>query len=410
MNKKITTRICERVLYFMAWCVLRRQKPFIIAVTGSVGKTTTKDMIAAVVATEKTVRCTQKNYNTEIGVPLTIFGVGYSVNSMKSMCGVVRAWLASVFTDFYPDVLIVEMGVDRPGDMDYLMNLVQPDVSVLTSVAYAHSEFFASIEDIAQEKQKIVTLMEKKGVAIVNGDDKHVKSVVSHAPVHTMLYGTHKSHDFYASDIDLCFWQCAVTGLSFKLNYDGKVIPVRLQNVCAKHLVYAALASLAVAEILHINVVNAAGTLMDFVTAPGRMRLLEGMNGSLVIDDTYNASPRAMEAAIDTLAEATSTQKIAILGDMRELGKVSQKEHENIAHLLRKHNITHCIFVGEEMKYAYDVLHDTCSASYYMSSLDAVEEARKYAQPEHIILVKGSRGIHMEYIARALVLDDTQTL
>jgi UDP-N-acetylmuramoyl-tripeptide--D-alanyl-D-alanine ligase len=217
--------------------------------------------------------------------------------------------------------------------------------------------------------------------------------------------------DFVATDMEICFWQCAVTGLSFKLNYEGKVIPVRLGHVCAKHLAHAALAALAVADQLHINTIDAAATLADFVASPGRMRLLDGINGSLVIDDTYNASPRAMKAAIETLSSAPAKRTIAVLGDMRELGTLSQKEHERIAQYIMTHKIDVIFLVGDEMKNAYDALSGKKEKVMHFARVeDAVTPIVQEIHKDDVVLVKGSRGIHMEVIARAIVIDRSQTL
>jgi UDP-N-acetylmuramoyl-tripeptide--D-alanyl-D-alanine ligase len=410
-EKNLKIRILEKVLRFMARSVLWRHKPFVIAITGSVGKTTTRDMIVHILKEHKKIYYTKENYNNEMGVPLTILGVDKSINSVGAICVVCYKWISQMFFVKYPEIVIVEMGVDRVGDMDYLMSIVRPNISVLTSVAYAHSEFFDDIEQIAKEKQKIISYMKEGGTAIINYDDKYVRSAMKSTKKRIITYGTSEKADFIATDIDICFHQCHATGLSFKLNYKGKIIPVRLNNIIAKHFIYATLAGLVVADVVDINIVDVVGSIANFEGSPGRMRLLEGRNASTVIDDTYNASPSAMKAALETLDDAPGSRKIVALGDMRELGKVSEDEHKSIAKQLQRMNIDQIFLVGKEMKVVYKILNDTKMTVKHYDNVDEVgDDVRDSVHSGDIVLVKGSRGIKMEKIVATLVEDKTKTL
>ena len=410
-DKSIKIRIFEKILRLMAQIVLLRQKPFIIGITGSVGKTTTKDMIAHILSGQKKVWSTRRNYNNEIGVPLTILGIDRDVNSFAGIFYIIYRWICAVMTTKYPEILVVEMGVDRPHDMDHLMSFVKPDVAVLTAISYAHSEFFDSIKDIIDEKQKIIILMKAGGTAIINYDDKNIRTVIQKTNNHVISYGIMENADVMATDIELCFRQCHTTGLSFKLNYKGKMIPVRLHNICARHMVYAALAALVVADVLHINIIEAVNDIADVVTSPGRMRLLEGKNDVLVIDDTYNASPKAMKAAIETLGSAPAQRRVAVLGDMRELGKRSQKEHQKVARYVKENDVHTIFYVGKEMHNAFIISKEEQKECYHFNeSSEAISKVTSYVEQGDIVLVKGSRGIHMEKVVRAIVQDPTQTL
>jgi UDP-N-acetylmuramoyl-tripeptide--D-alanyl-D-alanine ligase len=412
-RKSAKTKILELLLKWMAHSVLWRHKPKVIGITGSVGKTTTKDVIVHILKQEKSIYFTKKNYNNEIGVPLTILGVDKNIDSFFTMFGVCGKWFGAMISAKYPEIIVVEMGVDRPGDMDYLMSIVNVDISVLTAVSYAHSEFFDDIEQIAQEKQKIVLYTKKDGRAIVNYDDVHARSVAKKTNTTIVFYGTKEGVDFRATDIDICFHQCHATGLSFKLNYKGKIIPVRLNNVIAKHFIYATLAGLAVADIVGINIVEAIASLANFQSSPGRMRLLEGINATTIIDDTYNASPRSMTAALNTLKVAPGSRKIAILGDMKELGHISTQEHIEIAKQLKKMNIDIIFLIGKEMKVAYDELKNNSKkikVKYYEKGIDVKDDVVNIVSPGDVILLKGSRSMKLEQIVATLVTDKSQTL
>ncbi len=413
MNKKpLKTVFIETLLGRMAHSILWRHKPFVVAITGSVGKTTTKDMIATIIKKEKKIYYTKKNHNNEIGVPLTIMGWENDVDSLFAFFALLWHWVRMMIYYEYPEIIVLEMGVDRPGDMDYLMTIAQPDVSVLTTISYAHSAFFKDIAEIRDEKQKIITRMKKNGTAVVNYDDKYAQNIKSKTHNQIIFYGMKEGADFFASDIEVCFHDCRVAGISFKLNYNGKMIPVRLNNIIAKHFIYAALAALAVVDIVGINVVDAISVLANFSSAPGRMRLLDGKNDFTVIDDTYNASPRAMEAAIETLMDVPGKRKIVVLGDMRELGDVSQREHIAIIKKIIRKNVDAAFLVGNEMTKAYAVTSDKTDIiqKCYMNSQDAVEDIVKFMRSGDVVLVKGSRGIFMEKIVKELVSDPTQTL
>jgi UDP-N-acetylmuramoyl-tripeptide--D-alanyl-D-alanine ligase len=403
--------VCETVLRWMARSVLWRQKPHVIGITGSIGKTTTKDMIVHVLRRHKKVWYTHKNYNNEIGVCLTICGVEHGMDSALNVLQVFLRWIYALCTVHYPDIIVVEMGVDRMHDMDKLLHIVSPDIAVLTAIAPAHSEFFPSIEHIAEEKQKIVTKMKEGGVAIINADDRNVANVCATTKNRCLSYGTVQDANFVATDIDVCFQQCYTTGLSFKLNYEGKVIPVRLHNLCAEHMIYATLATLAVAHELHLNIIEVINDLEDFVPSPGRMRLLKARRGALVIDDTYNASPKAMKAAIETLGKIPAKRKIAVVGDMRELGDISVAEHKKVAIYMEENKIDEVFFVGEKMRDVYEQLQQKCiQKKYFGDAKEAVQTIVDHIEQGDVILVKGSRGMHMEKIVRAIVDDPTQTL
>jgi len=409
-NKSFKITLLKTVLRLMSQVVLWRHQPFVIGITGSVGKTTTKDVIVHILKKHKKIYYTKKNYNNEIGVPMTILGVNDDINSVHAVVAIVVKWIKIMFSRCYPEILVVEMGVDRPNDMEYLTSIIQPDISVLTAISYAHSEFFEDIGEIVKEKQKIITNMKESGVAVVNYDEKNNCSINRFSNNRMITYGINEKATFTASDMEVCFYECHNTGLSFKLRYDGKVIPVRLNYIIAQHLVYSILAGLAVATELGFNMIDVIGEIADFKSSPGRMRLADGKNDSIIIDDTYNASPRAMFAAIKTLEQSPYKRKIAVLGDMRELGDISRAEHEKVSEQLIKANIRDIFLVGDEMKFAYNKLrknHDMI-VTHFNTSDEASDCVMNYVKPGDIVLVKGSRGIYMENIIQKLVINDSE--
>ncbi|XLQ19829.1 MAG: UDP-N-acetylmuramoyl-tripeptide--D-alanyl-D-alanine ligase [Candidatus Moraniibacteriota bacterium] len=409
-GKSIKIRMLEKILGFISKSILWRYNPYVIGITGSVGKTTTKDVIVHILKKHKQIYYTKKNYNNEIGVPLTILGVNKDIKSIFSIFYIFGVWITKMIYCKYPEIVVVEMGVDRPGDMDYLTSIVPLDISVLTAISFAHSEFFSSIDEITREKQKIVTNMKKGGIAIINYDDKNVVSVLNKVDT-AITFGKSDGADFVATDIETCFYSCHDRGLSFKLNYKNKIIPVRLKNVIAEHFIYSVLAGIAVAEHLKLNIVEVMNDVYDFQTSPGRMQFFEGIKGSKIIDDTYNASPKSMSAAIDVLNNIEGSRKIAILGDMKELGDISQREHQKIARQLQEIKIDEVFLVGEEMKYAVTILKKSnISVSHFDESVNVCDKIRDVIKSEDTILIKGSRGIHMENVVKELILNKSENV
>lgn len=405
------TMIVQRLLRMMARAVVWRHRPTVVAVTGSVGKTTTRDMIAHVLGATMDVRVPQKNFNNEIGVPLTMIGARGAIRSVRDVWAVMLTWVRTLCARTYPRVVIVECGVDRPGDMRYLMSIVQPDIAVVTVIASAHRAFFSSTEAIAREKYTMVRFVKKNGLALLCADDRYVRVAPQpDASVTVRLYGEDAAAYYRATDSGLCAdgAMCTVGGVSFKLNYDGKVIPVRLHHVCAVHAIPSAVAALGVADWLHCNVVEAASRIADFVGTPGRMRLLDGAGGVRIIDDTYNASPSSMRAAIATLAALPTTgRRIAVLGDMLELGDVCASAHRAVADVLHQHAIDGAIVVGAHMRRAVRVLHAHGWEERRVIHVDtphaAADAAMALVQAGDTVLVKGSQGMRMEKVVERLM-------
>lgn len=399
------------LLKVMAQTVLWRHHPIVVAMTGSVGKTTTRDMIAHVLGASMDVRVPAKNFNNEIGVPLTIIGARQPVRGVGDMCAVSWRWARTLCARTYPRVVIVECGVDHPGDMRYLMRIVQPDVAVITVIASAHRAFFTSTDAIAREKYEMVRFVKKNGMALLNADDRYVHVAPRPDPSVTVrTYGAGDDAYYRVTDGGLCGdgARCAAGGVSFKLNYDGKVIPVRLHRICALHSIPAAVAALGVADWLHINVVDAAARIADFVPTPGRMRLLDGARGVRIIDDTYNASPASMRAALATVGTLSATgRRIAIVGDMLELGDVCASSHRAVADDVRENGIDIALFVGSHMRLAAQALRERGWGDDRVVHVDTPDAAAACAvamvREGDLVLVKGSQGMRMEKVVARLL-------
>ncbi|MEK9209209.1 MAG: UDP-N-acetylmuramoyl-tripeptide--D-alanyl-D-alanine ligase, partial [Patescibacteria group bacterium] len=342
MLKKIFKKIIIRVLTFEAKLILKKYQPKIIAITGSVGKTSTKDAVAAVLRGKFSVRESQKSYNSEIGVPLTIIG-------RESGWHKPSKWLAAIFEGMvllakkkkYPDILVLEMGADRPGDIERFAGWIKPNAVAVTALGEipVHVEFFSGLEAVAKEKSKIIRHLNNQDWAIFNNDDKSVSEMKDKTKAGVLTFGMGQGADILGSNYHVIYRKDEKTGLeipegiTFKADFKGSSVPVRLINTFGRHHVYAALAALAVGISQNLNLVEISEALSLYSAPPGRLKLIEGIKNSWILDDTYNASPIAMHAALDVLAEipvGKTGRKIAVLGDMLELGRYAIEAHRQV--------------------------------------------------------------------------------
>ncbi len=405
------------ILKILSQATLWRYKPIIIAVTGSVGKTSTKEAIYAVLKNKFNARRNLKNYNNEIGVPLTILG---QETGGRSWWYWLKIFLVGFFQIFYaekyPEVLILEMGADRIGDISYLTSFIKPYIGVITAIGEipVHVEFFQSAAQLAREKANLVSVLDKDGWAVLNFDDERVRNMVKRTRGQIFSYGfgeaelgSDENVDLRASGVEQHLENPKEASMSFKVNYQGSNVPIRLSRVLGRHQVYAVLAAAAVGLILKMNLVEIAQGLKDYRTPPGRLNLLKGIKNSWIIDDTYNSSPSSSLAALNILAEM-SGRKIAALGDMLELGAFTEKAHRQIG--ARAAQVADIFLaVGERAIFLVDEAKKSGLPEnkifYFASSEEAGRVLQDLIGEGDIILVKGSQGIRMEKITKEIMAE-----
>lgn len=410
-EKSFKIRTLEKILRWMAQRSLRKYQPQVIGITGSIGKTSAKDAIFHVLKEQYHVRQSEKNFNNEIGVPLTILGVESGGGSLVKWCIVlVRGLFVMLFPVKYPEILLLELGIDRPGDMDYLMEFIPVDISVATSVTNAHRAFFKDINHIAREKGKLVAATKQSGFAILNDDDSRVQAMAKRTQAKVITYGTGDTADITVTDMHSGYYEGAFNGLTFKVNYEGKIIPFRLQNVVARHHIYAALSAIAVGAAFKMNLVEIAHSLESFTPPVGRMNRIDGKKDSLIIDDSYNASPQATLAALETLVEIPHGRTIAVLGDMLELGSESEAEHVKIGKEVVDKGIAYFFALGSCMESAYHYVQKQGYASdkvlFFEDPIMAGEAVVKILRKGDVVLVKGSQGMRMEKVVEQIMAQE----
>ncbi len=408
--KSVFKKIIVAILTFEAKILLKRKKPTIVAVTGSVGKTSAKDAIYTVLKDHIHTRKSQKSYNSEIGVPLSVLGIknGWS-NPLLWMKNIFDGALAALFSSEYPKVLVLEVGVDRPGDMKMLTGWITPDIVVLTRLpdVPVHVEFFSDPEDVIEEKMQLVHSLKGDGVLIYNNDDEKIRREVEGVRQQSFGFSRYSPSHFTAQGDEVIYKEGKAVGVSCKLKHINQEVNFQVFGSLGMQHAYNYAAAIAVATQFDISLEDSVKALEAHIPPPGRMRIIEGKRDTLILDDTYNSSPVAVQMALETLFNLpTKGRKIVVLGDMLELGKYSVQEHEKVGELvaktadmlltlgMRSRNIAETALengMSEKVVFQYDDINRTSA------------ELLTMIQPNDIILVKASQSMRAEKIVEQLM-------
>ncbi|MEX0930820.1 MAG: UDP-N-acetylmuramoyl-tripeptide--D-alanyl-D-alanine ligase [Candidatus Paceibacterota bacterium] len=410
--KFIFKSIVVSILTIEARLLLRRAKPTIIAVTGSVGKTSTKDAIYAVIKDHYSARKSEKSYNSDIGVPLSILGLQNAWNNpFLWIKNIIDGFLIVLVPHEYPDVLVLEMGVDRPGDMEKFTRWIKPDVVVLTRLpdVPVHVEYFTSPEAVIEEKIQLVAALKENGVLIYNNDDEKVREVAKTIPQKIIGYSRYSPTDFAATQDVIRYEDKIPAGITFTLTHQHTAVTVEIDGGVGVQHAYAAAAAAATGSLFEIPLEGVVQALHGYVPAPGRMRLLEGIKETLILDDTYNSSPVAVERALLTLKEMRGVKRrIAILGDMLELGKFSVDAHHAVGALAAS-SVTMLITVGvrartiAEGAIAHGMLEENIMQ--YDDAERVGAELPNILEKGDVVLVKGSQGVRLENVVLKIMAE-----
>ncbi|MCF7834350.1 MAG: hypothetical protein K9L98_03450 [Candidatus Pacebacteria bacterium] len=393
--------------------VLSKYKPKIIAITGSVGKTSTKDAIYATLVGTYHVRKSEKSYNSELGLPLTILGLPNGWNDPL-------LWIKNIFKGLwlfiwphkYPKWLVLEVGIGKPGDMKKTAGWLKSDAVVITAITETppHVEFFESRKHLIEEKAGLIKTLKKDGILILNADNKDVLDLKSRTKSRVLTFGFSEKADIRGSSEQIFYNEKNIpTGIIFRVDEKDRSVPVVVEGVFGKNHIYASLIALTVSSGLKLNMIESAGKLKNYEVPPGRMRLLEGIKDSFIIDDTYNSSPFACESALNTLEQIKSSgRKIAILGDMLELGKHTEESHKQIGQIASTF-VDMLVVVGPRAEHIKNgALENGFSDDKIFSfanSYEAGDFIKNELKEGDFILVKGSQGVRMERIVGEILLD-----
>lgn len=387
------------VAYFNAHPEIR-----LVVVSGSVGKTSTKTAIATVLSRKYRVRLHEGNHNTPMSVPLAILGVPYpeNVRSFSAWRQALKAAQARVITPTDVDVIIQELGADHPGDIEAFGKYLRPYMAVVTAVTPEHMEFFKTLDAVAHEELATANFSQ---LALINRDDIDGRYAEYLTNANLDTYGTTAAAEYRFEEQEFAI------GQGHKGMFIAPELPDGIQvtiNVLGEHNVRPAIAAATVGLKLGLNPGDIAAGLAQIAAIPGRMNLLRGLNGSTIIDDTYNSSPVAVESAVQTFYSIQAPQRIAILGDMNELGDSSAAEHEKIGKLFHPDMVDWVITVGEQSgKYLASAAHaNGCQVKSFMSAVQAGAFAHSVLDQGALVLAKGSQnGGYLEEAVKILLLD-----
>ena len=407
--KKIIVYLLEEE----AKLVLKKYKPKIVAITGTVGKTSTKDSVYTALSRFYYVRAPKKSFNSEVGIPLTILNLpnpSKTTSVFHWTQNLLNGLILIIMPSHYPEWLVLEVGADHPGDIKSVTEWIKPDVTVITKLSKVpvHVEFFATVEDVFKEKGYLVTALKRGGTLVLNADDEDVIAYRNLSEEKTILYGLGNGSDIFAKDYEVLYNEDNLpTGFTFQVYSEGEVFPVLIKHTLGEHHMYHVLSALAVCKALGEHLSIAAKAFKHHEPTPGRMRLIEGIKNTILLDDTYNSSPVAAVEALNTLKKLTkSKRRIAVLGDMLELGRYSVDEHKKIG-VLAKECADLLVTVGVRSQYTAEAALDAGMNEDNILQFDDAQEAGDYIQnilkEGDAVLIKGSQGVRMERVVEEIM-------
>ena len=418
MSVKILRKILRRLARWTIW----RYRPAVIGVTGSAGKTSTKLAIKAVLERDRRVRVSFGNLNSDLGVPLTILGDW----SAKDLALVSRAtprgtktlakigfWIKVIVGSAwriifpsptgYPEILVLEYGADRPGDIKYLLSIARPNISVITAIGEipVHVEYYGGPDEVAREKGRLIEYLPVGGFAILNGDDDVVMNLQSRTRARVMTFGFDKPNEVRLSRFENKVHDGKPSGISFKLEHGSAIVPVRIDGVFGRAHAYAAGAAAAIGLVFGMNLVTISDALAHYAPPASRMQLVPGIKYTQVIDDSYNASLIAMRSALETLAALPAKRKVAVLGDMLEIGKYTPEAHEAVGRLAAR-DADVLFTIGPRAKFIAEAARGAGMKRAVIFSFDTADEAIKpvkdFIKKGDLVLVKGSHSMELDKI------------
>lgn len=347
----------------------------VLAITGSSGKTTVKTMLADILSECGRVHATKGNLNNHIGVPLTLLQL-----------------------EAEHDYTVIEMGASAIGEIAYLCSLAKPHVTMINNVMPAHIAGFGSIEGVAQAKGEIYKGLTTENTAVINIDDRFAPQWLVDLKAKVIRVSLHdKSMDVYAENVD-----CGSASTSFDLCLTGEKIPVKI-NALGEHSVRNALMAAAMAHSVGANLIQIQNGLASFSPVGGRMSRHTGVNQSLVIDDSYNANPGSVRAAIDVLASSGGT-RILVLGDLAELGEDEIVQHERLGSYAAQKNIDHFYTLGKLTAHASMAFGEQLGDHHFVEREALISVLQAVATPDTTFLIKGSRSAKMDLVVKALCI------
>lgn len=397
---------------------LRKFKPTVIAVTGSVGKTSTRNAIAIALGAKYRVRTPNKNYNNEFGLPLAILG---EKSPGKNAWEWLKLLKRAAFMKGMPEYIVLEYGADRPGDIAYLASIAQPSAAVITAISPVHLANYPSMTALIEEKASLGDFVKAGGLVLLNENDNAVRLLPNRygGDRKVMTYGLEEGNAVAKNiRIETKFEESFDPGETFAelkadISVHGDTMELVLVNCLSKTVLSAALAGITVAVHYGVPLADACMALhRELRPAPGRLNPIPGVKGALILDDTYNAAPASVHAGLEALMRFTPGEerdrRIAVLGDMAELGTLTESEHRALGVLLAR-SCDLFVAVGPGMALAAE---EAVAAGMAMDKVErfnnSVEAGRyldKVIQKGDVVLLKGSQSMRMEKAVKDIMAE-----
>lgn len=397
--------IVQKYLEHLTKRYLKRHKPQLVAVVGSVGKTGTKIAIATVLSEKYRVRLHEANHNTPMSVPLSVLGVEYpeNVHSARQWWAVFQAARFRIKSQKDVDVIVQELGTDHPGDIKAFSGYLRPGIAVVTAVSDEHMEFFPDLNAVAKEELAVAGFSQ---FTIINRDDVDER-FAKLADTHNLTtYGLGQQAEYRLDLAD----SSPLDGRTGKVICpEWGEVPINLQLI-GVHNAKAAAAAVAVAAKLGLTSQQTAVGVAKIKPTAGRMSVLRGLEDSVLIDDSYNSSPLAAKLALETLYQIEAPQRIAILGSMNELGRLSAQAHEALGKLCESSKLDWVVTIGEdaELYLAPAAKERGCQVRSFKSAIDAGGFVHSVMKPGAVILAKGSQDQVYAEEALKVLLHNTE--
>ncbi len=413
MMKRALKSTVAGLLGLLARGVIRRYKPRIVMITGSVGKTSTKDAVAAALGSRFYVRKSEKNFNTEFGVPYAIFGVAKDPmrNPLAWLSVFKKALALLLLPNHYANLLVLEVGAEQPGDLKKILRIAMPDAVVVTRLPGipVHVEFYESPEAVREEEFGPAFALGPSAPLILPVDDAYARAMSKRVPARLFTYGESADASTRLSDIAFHEEDGRVDGMQARIESEGESGTIVIKGAVGRTQVLPAAAAIATASAFGITLPDALAALGEYHPPAGRTRVFEGAGGSVLIDDSYNSSPAAVEEALATLESFPhAVRRIAVLGDMLELGRYSIEEHARIGGLAAKAADV-LVTVGIRSRTLADA---AVAAGLSEEEVHRYDDARAAAEAlpalirtGDVILVKGSQSMRTERVSEALLAD-----
>lgn len=349
-----------------------------IGITGSVGKTTTKEACLAVLSQKYVSLATRENIDPVFNIPATLMKLRPKIKKV-----------------------ILEMGIEYPEEMDFYLSLIHPATAIMTRISFSHSEYLGDLEGIIKEKSKLIHQLPRGGFAILNWDDINSRGLARETEAEVLFYGLDGQNcHVWASHVRLENGKTR-----FELNYGVERVDITL-GLLGRHFVYPALAAATLGISCRVSLSQIKKGLEKMTPSPHRLQLLEGLGKWYVLDDTYNASPAAVQEALNVLAELPARRRILVLGEMRELGVFSENLHREVARQIYQEKFDWVLLGGGDTRFIGDELvrlgfvADRLEVG--LSNSQIVAKVLKLAGPGDLVLVKGSRAVKLDEAVRRI--------